>query len=118
MLFNLERLYCQILVVSPNQRVPARSMTDLNRELVFEYSAQFADQLQPITQDVNWHAYLTYADICRARYVGQKFLEVLWSDFDRLLKTTHAISEPSISGSQLDNEDQRTCLQRTHAVTV
>lgn len=112
-LFNLERLYCQILVVSPNQRVPARSMTDLNRELVFEYSAQFADQLQPIAQDVNWHAYLTYADICRTRYVGQKFLEVLWSDFDRLLKTTHAISEPSITGAPLDNAQRATnCLRK------
>lgn len=112
-LFNLERLYCQILVVSPNQRVPASSMTDLNRELVFEYSAQFADQLEPIAQDVSWHAYLTYADICRAQYVGRKFLEVLWSDFDRLLKTTHAICEQSPSMGPLDNVHRATeCLRK------
>lgn len=114
MLFNLERLYCQILVVSPNQRVPASSMTDLNKELVFEYSAQYADLLQPIVQDVSWHAYLTYADICRAKYVGQKFVEVMWSDFDRLIKTTHAIREgsPLANNVPLDNGQRATICVR------
>lgn len=114
MLFNLERLYCQILVVSPNQRVPASSMTELNKELVFEYSAQYAEILQPITQDVTWHAYLTYADICRAKYVGQKFLEVIWSDFDHLVKTTSTIREGSpLSGNApLDNGQRATIFLR------
>ncbi|KIW31353.1 uncharacterized protein PV07_03010 [Cladophialophora immunda] len=115
MLFNLERLYCQILVVSPNQRVPASSMTDLNKELVFEYSAQYADLLQPITQDVGWHAYLTFADISRAKYVGQKFVEVMWSDFDRLIKTTHAIREgsPLANNAPLDNGQRAAiCLRK------
>ncbi|KIX04963.1 uncharacterized protein Z518_05835 [Rhinocladiella mackenziei CBS 650.93] len=114
MLFNLERLYCQILVVSPNQRVPASCMTDLNKELVFEYSAQYADLLQPITQDVSWHAYLTYADICRAKYVGQKFVEVMWSDFDRLVKTSHAIREgsPLANNVPLDNGQRATICVR------
>ncbi|KAK4942083.1 hypothetical protein LTR10_018119 [Elasticomyces elasticus] len=114
MLFNLERLYCQILVVSPNQRVPANSMTDLNKELVFEYSSQYAELLQPITQDVTWHAYLTYADICRAKYVGQKFVEVMWSDFDRLLKTSHSVREgsPVTSNVPLDNGQRATIFLR------
>lgn len=115
MLFNLERLYCQILVVSPNQRVPSSSMTDLNKELVFEYSAQFADLFQPITQDVGWHAYLTYADICRAKYVGQKFVEVMWSDFDRLVKPSHALREnsPLANNAPLDNGQRATiCLRK------
>jgi hypothetical protein len=115
MLFNLERLYCQILVVSPNHRVPPSSMTDLNKELVFEYSAQYADLLQPIAQDVSWHAYLTFADICRAKYVGQKFVEVMWSDFDRLIKTTHAIREgsPLANAMPLDNGQRATvCLRK------
>ncbi|OCT52063.1 fungal specific transcription factor domain-containing protein [Cladophialophora carrionii] len=115
MLFNLERLYSHILVVSPNQRVPASSMTDLNKELVFEYSAQYADLLQPIAQDISWHAYLTYADICRAKYVGQKFVEVMWSDFDRLIKTTHAVREgsPLANNVPLDNGQRATiCLRK------
>ncbi|EXJ86173.1 hypothetical protein A1O1_06543 [Capronia coronata CBS 617.96] len=115
MLFNLERLYCQILVVSPNPRVPACSMTDLNKELVFEYSAQYADLLQPITQDVSWHAYLTYADICRARYVGQKFVEVMWSDFDRLVKSSHTFRGDSALSRNppLDNSQRATvCLRK------
>ena len=114
MFFNLERLYCQILVVSPSQRVSTSSMTDLNKELVFEYSAQYANLLQPIAQDVTWHAYLTYADICRARYVGQKFVEVLWSDFDRLIKTTHTIREgsPITSSVPLDNGQRATVCVR------
>ena len=97
--FNLERLYGLILVVSANQKVPATSMTDLNKELVFEYSAQFADQLQPVTQDVSWHAFLTYPDICRAKYVGKQFLDVMWSDFDGLLKTAHIFSDMSSTSS-------------------
>ncbi|KAJ9607475.1 hypothetical protein H2200_007553 [Cladophialophora chaetospira] len=115
MLFNLERLYCQILVVSPNQRVPTSCMTDLNKELVFEYSAQYADLLQPIAQDVSWHAYLTYADICRAKYVGHKFVEVMWSDFDRLIKATHTIREgsPLTNHVPLDNGQRATiCLRK------
>ncbi|KAL6242105.1 hypothetical protein RBB50_011017 [Rhinocladiella similis] len=114
LLFNLERIYCQILVVSPNQRVPASSMTDLNKELVFEYSAQYADLLQPITQDVTWHAYLTYADICRAKYVGQKFVEVMWSDFDRLLKTSHTVREgsPLAHNPPLDNAQRAAMFLR------
>ncbi|EXJ59030.1 hypothetical protein A1O7_06461 [Cladophialophora yegresii CBS 114405] len=114
MLFNLERLYSHILVVSPNPRVPTSSMTDLNKELVFEYSAQYADLLQPIAQDVSWHAYLTYADICRAKYVGQKFVEVIWSDFDRLIKTTHAVREgsPLANNLPLDNGQRATIFLR------
>ncbi|EXJ77671.1 hypothetical protein A1O3_09900 [Capronia epimyces CBS 606.96] len=116
MLFNLERLYSQILVVSPNPKVPAASMTDLNKELVFEYSAQYAELLQSITQDVSWHAYLTYADICRAKYVGQKFVEVMWSDFDRLVGTTsRAIrgDSPLSRNIPLDNSQRATiCLRR------
>ncbi len=89
-------------------------MTDLNKELVFEYSAQYAELLQPITQDVTWHAYLTYADICRAKHVGQKFVEVMWSDFDRLLKTSHAIREgsPLASSAPLDNGQRATIFLR------
>jgi hypothetical protein len=88
-LFNLERLYSQILAVAPNQKSPMVSMSDLNKALIFEYCVQFAEQLHPITVNINHQALTTCADIWRARWVGRQFLEVMWSDFDRLLKTQH-----------------------------
>jgi hypothetical protein len=114
LLFNLERLYSQILAVSPNDRVPTSSMTDLNKELVFEYSAQYADLLQPVTQDVSWHAYLTFADVCRAKYVGQKFVDVLWSDFDRLIRSTHTVNlSPRVPNiSQHNGQRASICVQK------
>jgi hypothetical protein len=64
-------------------------MTDLNKALVFEYCVQFAEQLHPITMSIDHLSFLTCADIWRTRWVGRQFLEVMWSDFDRLLKTQH-----------------------------
>ena len=45
--FNLEKLYCQILLVAPNQNVSVSNMSDLNKALVFEYCAQYISQLHP-----------------------------------------------------------------------
>ena len=87
--FNLERLYSQILVVAPNQKTPIVDMTDLNKALVFEHCVQFVEQIHPITLSVDHLSFMTCADIWRTRWVGRQFLEVMWSDFDRLLKTQH-----------------------------
>ena len=88
-LFNLERIYSQILVVAPNQKMPIVDLTDLNKALVFENCVQFVEQLHPSTMSVDHQSFTTIADIWRTRWVGRQFLEVMWSDFDRLLKTQH-----------------------------
>ena len=113
-LFNLERLYCQILVVSPNQRMPIVNMTDLNKALVFEYCVQFADQLHPITMSSDHVSFLTCADIWRTRWVGRQFLEVMWSDFDRLLKTQHVTVGNASTGysPQVTCNRAITCLRQ------
>lgn len=104
-LFNLERLYCQILIIAPNQKMLMVNLSDLNKALVFEYCVQFAEQLHPITADINHQAFTTCADIWRARWVGRQFLEVMWSDFDRLLKTQHV----TIGNTEGDYSAQATC---------
>ena len=112
--FNLERLYCQILVVAPNQKLPMVNLTDLNKALVFEYCAQYASQLHPVMQNLDYHPFLTYGDVLRTRWVGRQFLEIMWSDFDRLLKTQHlTMSSTSHNASPHDNCNRAiTCLQQ------
>lgn len=103
--FNLERLYSQILVVAPNQKTPIVNMTDLNKALVFEYSVQFMEQIHPITVSVDHLSFTTCADIWRSRWVGRQFLEVMWSDFDRLLKTQHV----TVGNTAVGYSPQVTC---------
>ena len=83
--FRLESLYSQILALSPSCRIPASNMSDLSKTLIFEYTIQYADQLQPVVQDTNWHAFLTYVDFLRVNTIGRQFREGLWSNFDQLL---------------------------------
>jgi Fungal specific transcription factor domain/Fungal Zn(2)-Cys(6) binuclear cluster domain len=88
-LFNLERLYTQLLIVCPSQKTPMVEMTDVNKALVFEYCVQFIEELHPITVNADYQPFTSCADIWRTKWVGRQFLEVMWSDFDRLLKTQH-----------------------------
>lgn len=110
--FNIERLYSQVMVVASNQKMPIANMTELNKALVFEYSAQYMEQLHTVTMNVDYHAFVTYAELCRARWVGRQFLEVMWSDFDRLLKTQHLIvGSGSLGSSPQDNCNRAiTCI--------
>ena len=103
--FNLERLYSQILVVAPNQKTPIVDMTDVNKALVFEYCVQFVDQIHPITLSIDHLSFTTCADIWRTRWVGRQFLEVMWSDFDRLLKTQHV----TVGNTAVGYSPQVTC---------
>lgn len=102
--FNLERLYSHILVLVPHQRHPMSDLSELDKAMVFEYCAQYAELLHPVTTNPEYHPFLSYADICRARWVGKQFLELMWSDFDRLLKAQHMIAgNVSSSSSVYDN---------------
>lgn len=83
--FRLEALYTQIMVLSPSIRVPISNMNDSNKLSLFELTFQYIDQLQPVTQDVSWHAFLTYTDIQRVKFVTRQFTELLQSNFDQLL---------------------------------
>ena len=114
LLFNLERLYTQILVVAPHQKMPIVNMTELNKALVFEYCAQYINELHPVTSNLDYHPFFTYADVCRSRWVGRQFLEVMWSDFDRLLKTQHLIvGSGSLGSSAQDNCNRAiTCVRQ------
>lgn len=100
-LFNLERLYSHILVLVPHQRHPISDMPELDKAMVFEYCVQYAELLHPVTTNINYHPFFSYADMCRARWVGKQFLEVMWSDFDRLLKAQHIIAGNVSSGTSV-----------------
>ena len=104
-LFNLERLFSQILVVAPNPRAPIVDMTDLNKALVFEYSVQFVELLHPIVVGADQSTWTSCADVWRTRWVGRQFLEVMWSDFDRLLKTQHL----TVGNHSIGYTPQATC---------
>ena len=95
--FRLESLYSQILALSPSCRVPTSNISDLNKTLIFEYIIQYADQLQPVVQDTNWHPFLTYVDFLRVNTIGRHFREAMWSNFDQLLSggVPHS-REPSV----------------------
>ena len=112
--FNLERLYTQILVVAPHQKMAVVNMTELNKALVFEYCAQFIDGLHPVISNVGYHPFFTYAEVCRTRWVGRQFLEIMWSEFDRLLKTQHiVVGSGSLGSSAQDNCNRAiTCVRQ------
>ncbi|RMZ83970.1 hypothetical protein DV737_g1331, partial [Chaetothyriales sp. CBS 132003] len=112
--FNLERLYTLILVNAPSVKVPMANMTELSKALVFEYCIQFASLLGPVLHNRDIHPVLTYPDILRARWVGRHFLEVMWSDFDRLLKTQHVTAgSTSANASPQDNCNRAiSCVQQ------
>ena len=79
-------------------------LSELDKAMVFEYCAQYAELLHPVTTNAEYHPFLSYAEICRARWVGKQFLELMWSDFDRLLKAQHMIAgNVSSSLSVYDN---------------
>ena len=104
-LFNLESLYSQLLVVAPNQRRHVSTMSEHHQGLVFEYSCRYAQQMQPLTQNISWHAFWTFADARRAQYIGRQFLCVMWANFDQLLRSQHIMSGISTSSTitPLDN---------------
>ncbi|RMD43260.1 hypothetical protein DV735_g1869, partial [Chaetothyriales sp. CBS 134920] len=112
--FCLERFYSFILVNAPNQKVPAANMTELSKALVFEYCTQFASLLGPVLHNQDLHPVLTYPDILRVRWVGQQFLNVMWSDTDRLLRTQHITTgSTSPHASAQDNCSRAiSCLQQ------
>lgn len=96
--FYLEYLYSQILAVSPNQNIPIGNVTDQHKALVFYLSLQFVDQMQLMVQHADSQAFLTYADICRTKFVGRQFQDVIWSNFDQLLRYYHTfLSDVSIA---------------------
>ncbi|RMZ79785.1 hypothetical protein DV738_g3194, partial [Chaetothyriales sp. CBS 135597] len=112
--FCLERFYSFILVNAPSQKVPAASMTELSKALVFEYCTQFASLLVPVLHNQDLHPVVTYLDILRVQWVGQQFLDVIRSDFDRLLKTQHITTgSTSPHASPQDNCSRAiSCLQQ------
>lgn len=83
--FRLESLYSQILALSPSCRIPSANISDLSKTLIYEYTIQYTDQLQPVVQDTNWHAFLTYMDFLRVNTIGRQFRKVMWANFDQLL---------------------------------
>ncbi|RMZ91339.1 hypothetical protein DV736_g1428, partial [Chaetothyriales sp. CBS 134916] len=112
--FSLERFYSLILVNAPSQKVPVANMTELSKALVFEYCTQFASFLGPVLHNQDLQPVLTYPDILRVRWVGRHFLEVMWSDFDRLLKSQHVTTgSTSANASPHDNCSRAiSCVQQ------
>lgn len=89
--FYLEFLYSELLAVSPTQNYPTSRMTDVNKAMVVHYATQYAEQLQMALQNLESQAFVTYQDICRARAAGRQFQDVIWSDFDKLLRHQHKL---------------------------
>jgi hypothetical protein len=79
-------------------------LSELDKAMIFEFCTQYAELLYPVTSNTDYHPFFSYTDICRTRWVGKQFLEVMWSDFDRMLKAQHVIAgNASSSLSIYDN---------------
>ena len=102
--FSLESLYSQIVALGPSCRIPASNMTDISKTLIFEYTLQYADQLQPVIQDTSWHAFLTFVDLLRVNSVGRLFREAMWSNFDQLL--SGGVSHSPVSSPKTEETHQ------------
>ena len=83
--FRLERLYTRILILSPSIRLPLHKLSESNKIQLFELTFQYIDQLQPVTQDITWHAFFTFTDILRGNFIGRQFIDLVQLNFDQLL---------------------------------
>jgi hypothetical protein len=86
--FLLESLYSQILVVSPSEHVPLRNMSDPSKTHLFQCAAEYTNLMQSVMQDTGRHAFLTYADMLRVKFIGKQVLAVMWSGLNLLLSGT------------------------------
>lgn len=102
-LFNLEALYSQILVLSPNQVNPVANIPESYKTLFFHYVVQYSEDLRSTMQDENIRACLNYSDFCRAQYVSRQLHSVMWANFDLLIKNESPAVSPSYGMPRMDN---------------
>lgn len=102
--FYLESLYSQALVLSPNHVIPNGIIPDINKIMFFHTAVQFSEQLRMMVQHVELQAYLSYTEFCRARFVSRQFQNVMWPNFELLLRGSSAPLSPTTPNpSPLDN---------------
>lgn len=113
--FLLESLYSQILVVSPSVHVPLTNMSDPSKTHLIQCAAEYINLMQSVIQDASRHAFLTYADILRVKFIGKQVLAVMWSGLDLLLSGTQTtLSGELTMASPLERCTQAiTCLRQT-----
>ncbi|KAJ9658964.1 hypothetical protein H2198_003393 [Neophaeococcomyces mojaviensis] len=93
--FYLESLYSQALVLSPNQVIPNDIIPDLNKITFFHAAVEYSEQLRMMVQSIELQACLLYTDFCRARFVSRQFQNIMWANFDLLLRGSSIPGSPS-----------------------
>ena len=84
---RLESTYAHILILAPHQRRPVAFQTDANKLKLFGYCSQFTELLHPAVYDVDYLPFLSDADLLRARWISRLFLQLVWSDYNLVLRS-------------------------------
>lgn len=101
--FYLESLYTQLLALSPNQVIPMNIISPAHKMMFFQNAIHFSTHLRIMSQTAELQTSLCYADFCRARYVSRQFQNIMWANFDLMLKGDQVPGSPMQNSSPKDN---------------
>lgn len=101
--FYLESLYTQLLALSPNQVIPMNIISASHKVMFFQNAVQYSTHLRVMSQTAELQTSLCYADFCRARYVSRQFQNIMWANFDLMLKGEQAPGSPVQQSSPAEN---------------
>ncbi|KAK5074011.1 hypothetical protein LTR64_006848 [Lithohypha guttulata] len=109
-LLKLEATYSQVLVLSPSQVIPSAIIPDTHKNMLLHYAVQYSEQLRTMVRDEELRSCLNYVECCRARYVSRQFQNLLWDNFDMLIKGDVRSYSPPHDAGQGDNCNRALCF--------
>jgi hypothetical protein len=80
---RLETLYSLTIMLTPSAKQP--DISDIGRELTFEYCVEFIHTSLEIASDPQNRMIFTFHDALRVYFMGRQFLDALWHNFDQLM---------------------------------
>ncbi|KAJ5168215.1 uncharacterized protein N7482_003809 [Penicillium canariense] len=114
LLYRLELLYTNIILLSPSNRYPL--LCDYNKALLFDRCMDYISQIHQVLENPSVLPFLTFLDISRVQQVGRRFVEVLIENFEFLLSPTLPSPPPVPPGTPdppiLAEEDRINCRPR------
>lgn len=114
LLYRLELLYTIIILLSPSHRYP--TLHNYNKALLFDRCMDYISQIHQVLENPSALPFLTYLDIQRVHQVGRLFVNVLSSNYDKLISATVPVPPSVPAGTPeppvLGDEDLFNCHAR------
>ncbi|KAI9827512.1 MAG: hypothetical protein M1832_004862 [Thelocarpon impressellum] len=112
-MYELELLYSSVYVMSPSRRVA--SMSDRETVSTFEDCIAFSDMMVVALGDADTRSCYTPHEALRLYFIGDRFLDTIWKNQDRLLGPTRTPDNLSASGPDNASRSIR-CIEQLTAM--